>query len=74
MKLVGGESFFYADKMKKINSDKLFAKTQERTFVITNENIYNIHKKEIKRKIAIKDVSALIKCMPPSTNTSEFTV
>jgi len=42
--------------------------------VITDEHIYNIHKKEIKRAIAIKDVSALIKCIPPSKSLTEFTV
>jgi len=71
MKLLGGERLFYADKMKKTN---MYGWTQERTLVITDINIYNIHKKEIKRTIAIKDVSALIKCVPPSKNTSEFTV
>jgi len=71
MKLLGGERLFYADKMKKTN---MYGWTQERTLVITDVNIYNIHKKEIKRAIAIKDVSALIKCVPPSKNTSEFTV
>jgi len=71
MKLLAGERLFYADKMKKTN---MYGWTQERTLVITDVNIYNIHKKEIKRAIAIKDVSALIKCVPPSKNTSEFTV
>jgi len=42
MKLLGSERLFFADKMKKTN---MYEWTQERTLVITDENIYNIHKK-----------------------------
>lgn len=71
MKLIGNEKFLFADKMKKTN---MYGWTQERTLVITEENIYNIHKKEIKRTIPIKDVSAVIKTVPPSKAKTEFTV
>jgi len=71
MKLLGSERLFFADKMKKTN---MYEWTQERTLVITDENIYNIHKKEIKRAIAIQDVSALVKCVPPSKCLTEFTI
>jgi len=74
MKLLVGARFFYADKMKKINSDKIFGKTQERTLVITDWGIYNIHGGEIKRAIDFAEMSALIKCVTPSTNKTEFTV
>ena len=57
--------------MKKTN---MYGWTQERTLVITDENIYNIHKKEIKRTIPIKDVSAIIKTIPPSKAKTQFTV
>lgn len=71
MKLISNERLFFADKIKKTN---MYEWTQERTLVITDENIYNIHKKEIKRQIQIKDVSALIKTVSPSKCTTEFTI
>lgn len=52
----------------------MFEWTQERTLVITNNCIYNIHKKSVKRCIKIESVGALIKCQPPSKCTTEFTV
>jgi len=41
MSLIGTEKLLFADKIKKTN---MFEWTQERTFVITDEAIYNIHK------------------------------
>lgn len=41
MALIGTEKLLFADKIKKTN---MFEWTQERTFVITDEAIYNIHK------------------------------
>ena len=61
----------YASKVKKTN---MFEWTQERTLVITNNALYNIHKKSIKRVIEFKDVIGMTKTVPPSKNTSEFTV
>lgn len=46
MNLLSGQKLLFADKIKKTN---MFDWTQERTLVITNQAIYNIHKKEIKR-------------------------
>lgn len=46
MKLLSGEKLLFADKIKKTN---MFDWTQERTLVITNQAVYNIHKKEVKR-------------------------
>lgn len=51
----------------------MFNWTQERTFVITNNGLYNIHKKEIKRNILVKDIGGLTKTIPPS-KAMEFTV
>lgn len=48
--------------------------TQERTLVITSDNIYNIHKKSIKRTINIRDVNGISKTIPPSKCTTEFTI
>lgn len=51
----------------------MFEWTQERTFVITDKNIYNIHKTSIKRAISIQDVGGLSKTIPPS-KAQEFTI
>ena len=40
--------------------------TQERTLVITNKGVYNIHKYQIKRNIQIGDIEGLTKTIPPS--------
>lgn len=63
--------FLYASKVKKTN---MFEWTQERTLVITNQAIYNIHKKSVKRCIPINMIGAMTKCVPPSKNNSEFTI
>lgn len=70
MKLINGERLLYADKVKKTN---MFEWTQERTLVITNVALYNIHKKEVKRTIFIKDIGGITKTVPPS-KAKEFTV
>jgi len=70
MALINGEKLFFADKIKKTN---MFEWTQERTFVVTNMGLYNIHKKAIKRHITIKDIGGLTKTIPPS-KVMEFTV
>ena len=61
----------YASRVKKTN---MFDWTQERTLAITNNGIYNIHKKQIKRCIAIKDIGGMTKTVPPSKCVTEFTV
>ena len=61
----------YASKVKKTN---MFDWTQERTLAITDNAIYNIHKKQIKRCIAIKDIGGMTKTVWPSKCNNEFTV
>lgn len=70
MKLISGEKLLFADKVKKTN---MFDWAQERTLVITNVALYNIHKATIKRQILIKDIGGLSKTVPPS-KTLEFAV
>lgn len=70
MKLISGEKLLFADKIKKTN---MFEWTQERTFIITNVGVYNIHKKSVKRTIFIKDIGGLTKTIPPS-KSNEFTI
>jgi len=70
MKLISGEMLLFADKIKKTN---MFEWTQERTFVITNVGVYNIHKKEVKRNIFIKDIGGLSRTGTTSKSL-EFTI
>ena len=42
--------------------------------MITNMAIYNVYKKKSKRKIELKDIGGICKTVPPSKNTTEFTV
>lgn len=70
MKLISGEKLLFADKIKKTN---MYDWTQERTLIITNVGVYNIHKKEVKRTIYIKDIGGLTKTIPPS-KSQEFTI
>ena len=51
----------------------MFGWTQERTFVLTDIALYNIHKKEIKRKILLEDIGGITRTVPPS-KALEFTV
>ena len=44
MRLIGNERLFFADKMKKTN---VWGWVQERTLIITQNNIYNIKKCKI---------------------------
>ena len=57
--------------VKKINQ---FEWSQERMLAITNNAVYNIHKKKIKRAIMINDIGGLTKTVPPSRCTTEFTI
>ena len=70
MALLQGEKIIFADKVKKTN---MFEWTQERILVLTTVGLYNIHKKEVKRKIMIEDIGGLTKTVPPS-KAMEFTV
>jgi hypothetical protein len=71
MNLIGNDTLVFASKVKKTN---MFEWTQERTLAITNNGMYNIHKKTIKRLIPMKDVCAMTKTVTPSKNDQEFTV
>lgn len=65
------DTLIYAAMVKKIN---MFEWSQERMIAITNNSIFNIHKKKIKRVIAINDIGGISKTVPPSRCTTEFTV
>ena len=71
MQLIGGDTLVYAALVKKINQ---FEWSQERMVAITNNAIFNIHKKKIKRVITISDIGGISKTVPPSRYTAKFTV
>jgi hypothetical protein len=71
MGLIGSETLLYASMVKKIN---MYEWSQERMIAITDRAIYNIHKKKIKREIAIADIGGITKTVPPSKCVTEFTV
>lgn len=52
----------------------MFNWEQERVIVITQNGIYNIHKKTIKRKLDFSKISAVTKTISPSSNAREFTI
>lgn len=56
LKLIGGETVFWTSKITKINRH---GSAQERNFMITNEGIYNLKKKELKRKIIFNTVKGI---------------
>lgn len=57
-----------------VKKTNMFQWTQERLLCITNNGLYNIHKKKIKRVIQIQDIGGITKTVPPSRNAQEFTV
>ena len=71
MGLIGHDTLVYACMIKKTN---MFEWSQERMLAITNNAVYNIHKKKQKRVILIADLGGVTKTEPPSRNTSEFTI
>jgi hypothetical protein len=46
----------FSDKVKKINQNEW---TQDRDLVITSKQIFNVHKKKVKRAINIKDLEGV---------------
>ena len=65
------DTLFFADKIMK---HKCYNWWQSRTIAITNSAVYNIKDYQVKRKILIEDISAIIKTVPPSKNPTEFTL
>lgn len=53
LKIIGKESLYYSNKIIKINH---FNIGQERSIVLTDESIYNIQKKSLKRKVTYPQV------------------
>ena len=65
------ETLLLADKIKKYNNFWIWS---SRTIAITNHAVYDIENYQVKRKILIEDISAIIKTVPPSKNSTEFTL
>ena len=58
MEKLNQEKVFYSCKVKK-KQKKLFSYTQERELIITNEAVYNLKGKDIKRRIKIENLKAV---------------
>jgi len=65
------EMVIFADKVKKINQ---YEWTQERTILITSDALYNINKKDLRRRVNIDKISGVTKTIPPSKSLLEFTI
>ena len=63
------ETLVFADKIKKDNN---FWGSSSWTIAITDRAVYNIDNYQVKRRILIEDISAIIKTVPPSKNSVEF--
>jgi len=56
IKLLNNEPILYSGKIKKINENQWI---QERVFIVTAENIFNVHKSKVKRQIPFKTIKGL---------------
>ena len=65
------ETLVFADKIKKDNHIFGWA---PRTIAITDREVYTIENYQVKRRILIENISAIIKTVPPSKNSIEFTL
>ena len=53
LSLLKNEKVYYSDVITKINK---YALSQERSIILTNVALYNIKKKELKRRIPSKEI------------------
>ena len=56
--IIGSECILFSDKIQKIHKG-LFKQNQQRNFVITDQAIYNLKNKELRRRIEIKNIKGL---------------
>ena len=56
LKSIGKEILYYSNKIIKINS---FSMNQDRFLVLTDESLYNFHKKKLKRKIEYNKIRGI---------------
>ena len=54
--IIGKEKIYYSNKITKVNS---YGIAQERTIILTNDAIYNVHSKKSKRKIKYNEISGI---------------
>ena len=76
--IISIDELVYANKIYKFAFNFGFEVKQERLIAITDKAIYNIKREKkggkMQRKIEIKDIVGLIKCVQPSNNVTEFTI
>ena len=62
------EPVLFSSVVKKVNTWSI---KQDRVLILTYKYLYNFKKKQLKRKIDLKDIAAVIK---NSKNSNEFTI
>jgi len=67
LKLINNETIYYSGNIIKVNDKE---KSQERILILTDKAIYNIKKKELKRRFELSNIIGIT--ISPSTN--EFVV
>ena len=56
--IIGDETIYFTDVIEKVR-DVIFGSRQQRNLIITNEGIYNLKGKILKRKIEIKNLKGI---------------
>ena len=67
LEIINNEKLYYSDKIIKINPYNI---SQERTILLTDEALYNLHKKKLKRRIPFSEISGITF----STTNNEFVI
>ena len=67
LEIINNENLYYDDKITKVNPYNI---SQERTILLTDESLYNLHKKKLKRRIPYSEISGITF----STENNEFVI
>ena len=54
--IINGEKLYFSDKITKVNH---YGVSQERSLILTDKSLYNMKKKELRRKIVYSDIRGI---------------
>ena len=57
--IINGEKLYFSDKITKVNH---YGVSQERSLILTDKSLYNMKKKELRRKIVYSDIRGITYC------------
>ena len=57
--IILGEKIYFSTKIKKMSTNRIFKKFQDRNFVVTDLAMYNLKKTELGGRIKIEDLKAI---------------